>query len=355
MKRYAWIYFILALVWAACSEEKNSSTLVRGELKGLGNDTLYIYGMDKLHDRMDTIAVVEDKFEAEVQVDTTVGTWLLFSNGFQFPLFLGKGEKITLEGNATEPAAMQAKGNLPNEEFMQFRKEINAQNLTSEKALLAKADSFITSHPFSLVSIYLLDKYFVQVENPDTKQINRLIESMSGELKDRPYIRELKSVLEEFNNGAIAKIAPYFRLKNEKGEEITRATFAGKYLLINFWASYDAESRKFNELLKRIYKEEKKNEKFALLSISLDDDKEAWKSAVSKDTLQWEQVRCPESWNAEVVNMFGIRTLPSSFLLNTAGRIEQRNLDEASIRKLLERIEREEKEKKERDKKSKKR
>lgn len=356
MKRRVWIYFlILPCLLIACNGGKTDSTLVRGELKGLGNDTLYIYGMDKLHDRMDTIPVVNGKFEAELHVDTLVAAWLLFGNGNQFPLFLDKGSRITLEGDVSEWSSIQAKGNLPNEEMALFHRQIAAWDSPTEEQLAAKADSFITSHPFSLVSIYLLDKYFVQVEKPERKQISRLIEGMSGDLKDRPYVRELKDLLDELDKGAVVKIAPYFRLKNDKGEEITRATFSGKYLIINFWASYDVASRRFNEVLKRIYSEEKKNEKFALLNVSLDDDREAWKRAVAEDTLQWEQTRCPEGWNAEVVGQFGLRTIPANFLLNSAGRIEQRDMDEPAIRKLLERIEREEKEKKAREKNAKKR
>ena len=84
----------------------------------------------------------------------------------------------------------------------------------SGKALEEKAENFITEHPASLVSIYLLDKYFVQNPQPDLTQIQKLADRMTGELKDRPFMDALLKRIEEEEKVAVGKSAPYFRLRN---------------------------------------------------------------------------------------------------------------------------------------------
>ena len=83
---------------SACGGKKSETVSLNGEIKGLGNDTLYIYGADRLYDRMDTLLVKDDKFSATLTPDTLVETYLLFSNGSQYPLFMDKGDKIRIKG-----------------------------------------------------------------------------------------------------------------------------------------------------------------------------------------------------------------------------------------------------------------
>ena len=93
MKNIYLAYFLLIIV-SACGGKKSETVSLNGEIKGLGNDTIYIFGADKLYDRMDTLLVKDDKFSATLTPDTLVETYLLFSDGTQYPLFMDKGDKI---------------------------------------------------------------------------------------------------------------------------------------------------------------------------------------------------------------------------------------------------------------------
>ena len=215
----------------------------------------------------------------------------------------------------------------------------------SEKVLEEKAGKFINEHHSSLASIYLLDKYFAQKEKPDYAQIKKLTEHMTGELKDRPYIDELLNHIQEEEKAAIGKTAPYFRIPNPKGKQINRSNFKDQYLLIHFWASWDTVSRDSNAVYRRIYKQERKNKKFALLGVSLDMNKDTWQKAIKADTLEWEQVCDFSGWNAEIVKQLAIKTLPANILLNPFGKIEGKDMTEEAIKKKLKEIENTEKEK----------
>ncbi len=353
MKNIYLAYFLLIIV-SACGGKKSETVSLNGEIKGLGNDTIYIFGADKLYDCMDTLLVKDDKFSATLTPDTLVETYLLFSDGTQYPLFMDKGDKIQIKGSASEPGLLEITGNSANEELSAFLNELKGLGTLSQKVMEEKAESFINNHPASLASIYLLDKYFIQKPQHDFNQIKRLTEHMTGELKDRPAIDELLDRIQEEEKSAVGKSTPYFHLPNAKGKSISRSDFKNQYLLLQFWASWDTLSRDSNAVYRRIYKKEQKNKKFALLGISLDIDKEKWQEAIQTDTLKWEQVCDFSGWSTEPVKLFSIRGLPANILLSPSGRIEGRNLSEEAIEKKLKEIEKTEKEKKETERKLKK-
>ncbi len=340
-----YLIYSLIIILSACGGKESGTVSLSGEIKGLGNDTIYIYGTDEMYDRMDTLLVENGKFSKTLSPDTLVAAWLLFGDGTQYPFFMDKGNKIQIKGSAAGLNSLEISGNSPNEELSRFQKELKGLGKPSEKVLEEKAGKFIDEHPSSLASIYLLNKYFIQKGKPDYAQIKKLTEHMTGELKDRPYIDELLKRIQEEEKAAIGKTAAYFRLPNAKGQQINRSDFKDQYLLVHFWASWNTASRDSNAVYRRIYKQGQKNKKFALLGVSLDTDKDNWQEAIKTDTLKWEQVCDLSGWNAEIVKQLAIKALPANVLLSPSGRIEGKDLSEEDIEKKLKDIEEEEKKK----------
>lgn len=353
--KYRYLVCLLLILLSACGDKKTGTVKVSGEIKGLGNDTLYIYGADKFYDRMDTLFAKDGKFSATLSPDTLVAAWLLFGHDTPYPLFMNKGEKIRITGSADDPSTLEISGNSANEELTAFLKEVNGLGTPSPKVMEEKAAQFIHSHPASLASIYLLDRYFIQKANPDYRQIKEFTDRMTGELKDRPFIDDLLNRMEEEEKAATGKTVPYFSLPNAQGEKKTRSDFKDKYVLMHFWASWDTVSRAGNALYRRIYKKSGKNKAFALLGVSLDLDKGKWQQAVKTDSLEWEQVCDFSGWNTDIAKQLAVRHLPHNVLLTPSGRIEGINLSESAIEEKLKDIEEKEKEKKERERNKKKR
>ena len=171
------ILIIICLCGCGKSSKKTSIT---GEIKGLGTDTLYLYGMDESFDRIDTIFANGDKFSYTTSIDTITSVYLLIDNQIEYPIFLDKGNQIKIKGNIDHLEFLDINGNKYNEEFTAFQKELGSLNNPSEKDLEQKAEEFITAHHSSFVSLYLLDKYFVQKDSPDFNKIKKLIEVMTG-------------------------------------------------------------------------------------------------------------------------------------------------------------------------------
>lgn len=348
--RKTYLAYLLLCLLSACGNKEKNTVYLNGEIKGLGNDTLYLYGMDGMYDRIDTLPVKDGKFSIDLAIDTLVSVWLQFNDSTEYPLYLDKGNQISIKGSAAELAALEVTGNLPNEELTAFLNDLKGIARPSERALEEKAEAFINDHPASPASLYLLDKYFVQKPQPDLKRIERMTKRMTGELKDRPYMEALINHLQEAEKGKTGKNLPHFSLPNAEGTSISRSTFKDKYLLIHFWASWNQPSMDANAALRRIYKKEKKNEKFALWGISLDLDKKTWKEAIERDTLEWEQSCDFAGWNTSPVKQLALQTLPANLLLTPSGRIEGKNLSIEEIEKKVEEIKQEEKEKEKRKK-----
>lgn len=332
------ILLILIICLTGCKKSADT-TSITGEIKGLGDDTIYLYGIDGLYQHIDTIYVKGDKFSHSLKVDTITTAMLLLKGETEYPIFLDKKEKIKVQGNANNLDHLNIEGNIYNEEFSAFQATLQGPAIPSEKMLEAKAEEFIRQHNNSFVSIYLLDKYFVQKETPDFKKIKELIDVMAGVLQDKPSIGQLTENITQIEKANEGKTAPFFSLPNQKGEKVTRLDkFKDKYMLINFWASWCEECDSTNVELRKINNKYKKNKEFGILGISLDINKEDWKNKIKQDTLTWEQVCTFAGWNLEAAKQYAILKLPTNILVSPGGRILARDIPTDSLSHEIEKV-----------------
>ncbi len=336
------ILILIAICLFGCGKTVQKEVSITGEIKGLGTDTLYLYGMDEICDRIDTIFVKDDKFSYSSPIDTITSAFLLIRNQTEYPIFLDKGNKIKIKGDISNPEALTIDGNKYNQEFTVFQKELNELNTLSEQVLEQKAEEFIKQHHSSFVSLYLLDKYFVQKDSPDFNKIKKLIEVMAGILQDKLYIERLNESISQAEKTEIGKYAPFFSLPNVKGVKITRSSedFKKKNLLINFWASWNdsVSNYRSNSELKELYKKYKKNKYIGMLGISFDVNKEQWKDAIKQDTLDWEQVCDFGGLNSETAKQYSVQQIPANILLSADGKILAKNLHGEELKKKIEEV-----------------
>ena len=336
------ILILIAICLFGCGKTVQKEVSITGEIKGLGTDTLYLYGMDEICDRIDTIFVKDDKFSYSSPIDTITSAFLLIRNQTEYPIFLDKGNKIKIKGDISNPEALTIDGNKYNQEFTVFQKELNELDTLSEQVLEQKAEEFIKQHHSSFVSLYLLDKYFVQKDSPDFNKIKKLIEVMAGILQDKLYIERLNESISQAEKTEIGKYAPFFSLSNVKGVKITRSSedFKKKNLLINFWASWNdsVSNYRSNSELKELYKKYKKNKYVGMLGISFYVNKEQWKDAIKQDTLDWEQVCDFGGLNSETAKQYSVQQVPANILLSADGKILAKNLHGEELKKKIEEV-----------------
>lgn len=343
--------FILLIILLACFAGcKNDTKQVefKGEIKGLGNDTIFLYGDDEYSDFIEPIPVTNDKFSYIREIDTTlIQTKLFINDEKQYPIYLERGKTIQLKGDTAILGRFEVKGNIENEALTAFNKTLPPPSATPDTLTLRLVEEYIHHNQKSLINLYLLDKYFVQVPSPNFSKIKELTGIMDGTLQDTPYIEQLTAAIDENEKAEVNKTVSSFTLPNVEGKKISRSEFRDQYMLITFWASWSDSCRAYNNELKKIYKayppktqkerdrEKEKQKKdrtlkitpeLAILGISLDLDKTTWKEAIKQDTLKWEQLNDFTGWNSTVVKQYAIDEIPYNILTDSRGKIIARGI-----------------------------
>lgn len=133
---------------------------------------------------------------------------------------------------------------------------------------------------------------------------------------------------------AKGKPAPAFSMADKDGKIVHLSDFKGKYVLIDFWASWCGPCRKENPNVVAAYK--KYHDKgFEIIGISLDSNKEAWLKAVDKDGLTWTHVSDLKGWQCATATTYGVKAVPASFLIDPNGKVVGKDLRGEELNKTL--------------------
>lgn len=322
------------LLLYGCTSKSKDGVVVKGQLQGYGTGELFLYGFEPNWDRVDTIPVVDGLFEVTLPIDTTVVPTLVFEDNSEFPLFIKKSDHLDITGSADRGwSRLIVKGGEENHLYYSFLQKCDS--LESDSIKRVYTEKFIEAHPESLVSLYLVQKIFVQQPSPNYEKIEKLIEPMVGELKDRPGIEELLKKVEKKRKHKRKYSVPYFSFIDSKGESKNRTFYTGQYLLLHYWASWDSVSTRELTGLRKVYKKYRKRKDYAQLSISLDTDSLEWKSRINSDTLSWTQACSFDGWEGDMVERFTITSLPTYILIDTNSQLLYYGENQDSIQVLL--------------------
>lgn len=170
----------------------------------------------------------------------------------------------------------------------------------------------------------------------DAERFEALIEMLPNTSQLNPRVIKLKSQIIASKNSYLGKEAIDFSLPDINRNLISLSSFRGKYLYVDFWASWCMPCRRQHPALIEIYQKFKKYN-FEILGIALEreKDKEKWFEAIRNDNLPWYQVSDLNFWDNKAARLYGIRALPANFLLNPNGVIIAKNLEPTELSKIL--------------------
>ncbi|MHA4896379.1 thioredoxin-like domain-containing protein [Pedobacter sp. PWIIR3] len=192
-------------------------------------------------------------------------------------------------------------------------------------------DNFIASHPDSYVTADLVlgnRMMVIDVVKFDpiyTALTPRLLTSFTG-----------KKITDKYNKAkqfAIGKTID-FTLPDKNGIEFKLSSLKGKYVLVDFWASWCVPCRAENPFMLKAYKE-LKDKNFEIVGVSLDETKAAWMRAVDQDKLPWIQVSDVKGFKTEIAVRFGITAIPQNVLIDPDGKVIAKDLRGPDVNKMI--------------------
>ena len=163
----------------------------------------------------------------------------------------------------------------------------------------------------------------------DATQNITFIDSIASELQDEMpknfHVASLISQVLTRKSLTIGEEAPEIALENPAGETITLSSLRGKYVLVDFWASWCGPCRRENPNVVRVY-HEYSDRNFEILGVSLDRTRSKWLQAIAQDGLRWLHVSDLKYWKSQAAVDYQINAIPATFLIDPNGKIIAKNL-----------------------------
>jgi len=351
------IFCILSAMVAQVSMAQNLQ--IDGMLKNVPDNTSVSLIDGMANKEIANAKVVGGKFNLNAKAEGT-GVFVLSFTGLtqKLPLFIGN-DHLTMEGDIQQAAAISYKGSASHDIYQDYMKKLtplmepyfktlaasNGATTAAAKDSIAKvaakqaedclmaygvvSNTYINS-PVTTFFLFQYANIFPQVKD----NLASFYDKLSGDAKKGAFASVIEKTLQSSSIGKIGTVLPEFKQNDVNGKSVSLSSFRGKYVLVDFWASWCGPCRAENPNVVKAFNAYK-SKNFTVLGVSLDQDKSRWLEAIKKDGLTWTHVSDLKYWNNEVAVQFGIQSIPANFLLDPNGVIIAKDVRGEDLNKIL--------------------
>lgn len=354
MKKFLFLFAFIPVI--AFSQDQNGF-VINGNIEGLANGKVQIVAMTDDHAVIASDSALNGVFTLKGLVSEPGLYYIVMSNEQPQYIYL-ENKPITITGSQTDIKNIKIVGSQSHLDFVEFNKTFNPmiaelngfaaliqkeENEKKREELFKQYDSvvkkvdaevgnFISAKRSSYVSAFLL-YVSAQVTN-DPLMMEQRFNMLSDEVRNSGIGKSLAANIAYAKVGAVGTDALEFTQNDVNGKPVSLSAFKGKYLLLDFWASWCKPCRQENPNVVKVYNKFK-DKNFTILGVSLDQSKDAWLKAIAADKLAWNHVSDLQQWNNAVAQMYHIQSIPGNFLIDPNGKIIAKDLRGEDLEKKL--------------------